>query len=180
MGARQQHGFNFESYIKETYHIEDCSEGHYTYKWDGMLNGEPVPIKTEQLGSDIEMASFQRNAENTDNFYLIVGFWEDSKDNIVSIETLYVQGNEWHSLFNQDIVNKCSQLINTITNDYADDEKWKQARLALTKEWKENTQNLIRPRFKRDHKSQKRMQCAINNKDFYSYFIPKYKREIYA
>ena len=25
----------------------------------------------------------------------------------------------------------------------------------------------IRPRFKRDHKSQKRIQCAINNKDFF-------------
>lgn len=178
MSARQQHGFDFQDYAKKLFHIGDCDEDSYTYEWDGMLNGEPVSIKTEELGTDIEMASFQRNAENTDNFYLIVGFWEGSKDNIVSIETLYIQGDEWHQLFNQKIVDKCSELLQTVTNDHADDEKWKQGRLALTKEWKENTQNLVRPRFKRDHKRQKRMQCAINYNDFYSYFLPRYRKEI--
>lgn len=178
VNERQKHGFVFEEFIKSSFNIQPCSNGHYTYKWDGMLNGYPVSIKTEKLGSDIEMASFIRNATNTDDFYLIVGFWDKEKDNIVSIETLFISGNEWHELFDQDIVQECQQFLETITNDVSDDEKWKVGRENLAEKWRKQTTNLIRPRFKRDHKTQKRMQCAINNKDFYEYFIPKYRKEI--
>lgn len=177
-GERQKHGFMFESYVKEKFNIQPCPEGHYTYKWDGMFNGYPVSIKTEKFGSDIEMASFVRNANNTDDFYLIVGFWEGEKDNITSIETLFIKGNEWHSLFNENIVKECEDFLNEITNDISDDEKWAIGRDALKAKWQAETSNLIRPRFKRDHKKQKRMQCAINNSDFYSYFVPKYKKEL--
>lgn len=177
-GERQKHGFAFEAYVKEKFNIQSCPEGHYTYKWDGILNGYPVSIKTEKFGSDIEMASFVRNANNTDDFYLIVGFWEGKKDNIVSIETLFIKGNEWHSLFNEDIVKECENFLKEITNDASDDEKWAIGRDALKAKWQTETSNLIRPRFKRDHTKQKRMQCAINNGDFYSYFIPKYKKEL--
>lgn len=178
MAARQQHGFDFESYCKEQFHVLDCPEGHYTYKWDGILNGKPVSIKTEKIGSDIEIASLQRNAENEEDFYLIVGFWKGNKENIISIETLYIIGNEWHQLFDLEIVNECSLLVKEISNDAKDDALWKKCRSELTKKWKQNTPNLIRPRFKRDHKTQKRMQCAINNKDFYCYFLPKYQKEV--
>lgn len=177
-GERQSHGFKFETYVKEKFNIQPCPKGHYTYKWDGMLNGYPVSIKTEALGSDVEMASFMRNASNTDDFYLIVGFWSGEKDNIVALETLFISGEEWHSLFNQDIVNECQDFLNTITNDVSDDEKWTEGRKILSAKWEEQTSNLIRPRFKRDHKTQKRMQCAINYTDFYNYFIPKYRKEI--
>ena len=177
-GERQKHGFKFEEYVKAKFNILPCPEGHYTYKWDGMLDGHPVSIKTEKVGSDIEMASFIRNAVNIDSFYLIVGFWDGEKDNIVSIETLFIPGDEWHKLFNQDIVQECQEFLDTITNDISDDDKWKEGRIALTDKWKEQTTNLIRPRFKRAHKTQKRMQCAINNTDFYEYFIPKYRKEL--
>ena len=66
-------------------------------------------------------------------------------------------------------------LLNNITNDVSDDLKWKKEITVLRTEWKNKTTNLIRPRFKRDHKKQKRIQCAINNKDFYNYFIKKYE-----
>ena len=178
VGERQGHGFKFENYIKNLFNIQSCPEGHYTYKWDGMLNGYPVSIKTEQNGSDIEMASFIRNAENTNSFYLIVGFWEGTKDNIVTIETLFIDGNEWHQLFNQSLVQECQNFLYEITNDYSDDEKWKKGCEILRNRWQTETSNLIRPRFKRDHKTQKRMQCAINYTDFYNYFIPKYRKEI--
>ena len=56
-----------------------------------------------------------------------------------------------------------------------DDALWKQQITLLRKEWSEKTPNLVRPRFKRDHKKQKRVQCAINNKDFYNYFIKRYQ-----
>jgi hypothetical protein len=70
---------------------------------------------------------------------------------------------------------KFKNLLNNITNDKKDDEKWKTQITQLTKEYKILTPNLVRPRFKRDHKKQKRIQCAINNKDFYNYFVVKYE-----
>ena len=177
-GERQKHGFKFEDYAKKMFNIQPCPKGHYTYKWDGMLNGHPVSIKTEEINTDVEMASFTRNASNTDDFYLIVGFWQGKKDNIVAIETLFISGTEWHELFDQDIVQECQKFLGTVTNDVSDDEKWTIGREALTAKWQENTSNLIRPRFKRDHKTQKRMQCAINYTDFYEYFLPKYRKEL--
>lgn len=176
MAERQEHGFTFENYIKSLYKIQNYSNS-YTSQWDGILNNYPVSIKLEKIGTDIELASFTRNASITEDFYLIVGFWEDSKDNIISIKKLFISGNQWHNLFNQEIVNKCQNLINTISNSPKDDDFWRNERIKLTKEWKKTTPNLIRPRFKRDHKTQKRMQCAINNKDFFKYFIPKYEVE---
>ena len=177
-GERQSHGFKFETFIKEKFNIQPCPNDHYTYKWDGMLNGYPVSIKNEQNGSDIEMASFMRNATNTDNFYLIVGFWENSKDNIVAIETLFINGDEWHQLFNEEIVKECQNFLQEITNDTSDDFRWKKGCKILKEKWAITTPNLVRPRFKRDHKTQKRMQCAINYSDFYNYFIPRYRKEI--
>lgn len=177
-GERQGHGFKFESFAKEKFNIQPCPQGHYTYKWDGILNGYPVSIKTEQNNSDVEMASFMRNAANEDSFYLIVGFWEGSKDNIVTIETLFIDGMEWHQLFDEDIVQECQTFLHQITNDVSDDLPWKEGCKALKEKWIEATPNLVRPRFKRDHSTQKRMQCAINYSDFYNYFVPKYRKEI--
>lgn len=175
-GERQKHGFDFENFVKEKYNIVSCPEGHYTYKWDGMLNGYPVSIKTAKNKTDVGMASFVRNAENIEDFYLIVGFWEEDKNNIVAIETLFINGNEWHQLFDEAIVQECQQFLLEITNDSSDDEKWQEGCQLLKNKWQEATNNLIRPRFKRDHTKQKRMQCAINYNDFYNYFIPKYQK----
>lgn len=176
-GERQIHGFQFENYIKKYLNISDCPNGHYTYKWDGILNNYPVSIKTAKYGTDIEMASFLRNAQNTEDFYLIVGFWEGEKNNIVETYILFIPGEEWHKLFNEQIVQECIDFLGSVTNDVSDDKKWEIGRNILKEKWINETCNLIRPRFKRDHKTQKRMQCAINNNDFYNYFIPKYKKE---
>jgi hypothetical protein len=175
---RQGHGFDFQKYARELFGIDPWDDDGYTDPWDGILNGHPVSIKTEDVGTDIEMASFMRNASNTEDFYLIVGFWEGSEENIVTIETLFIKGTEWHTLFNEDLVQECQNFLHQVTNDHSDDAKWKTGIKALKNRWEQETLNLIRPRFKRDHKKQKRMQCAINYSDFYTYFIPKYRKEI--
>jgi len=175
---RQNHGFNFEKECFNKYSIIP-SQG-YTDKWDGYLGEIPVSIKTAKLGSDIEMADFFRQASISEDFYLIVGFWseEKGKNCIIEEHILFINGKEYHSLFSQDYIVKFRELLDTITNDKSDDERWKSKISEYRSEWKKNTPNLIRPRFKRDHKTQKRIQCAINNKDFYSYFISRYAKEM--
>lgn len=171
-GERQAHGFLFEDYVMKTYGVDPSTE--YTSKWDGTLNGYPVSIKTEKLGSDIEMADFRRNAENEESFYLIVGFWSGDKTNIVKVETLFIDGNEWHQLFPSHFIEDFANMLASVTNDRSDDAKWKALMAEQKRAWIAETDNLVRPRFKRDHRSQKRVQCAINNKDFYNHFVAKY------
>ncbi len=173
MAERQQHGFKFEQLCKEKYKV--ILAKNYTNRFDGKLNNLPVSIKCEKLGSDIELADYFRNSQITEDFYMIVGFWKDTKENIVETHLLKINGQEFHQLFNLSFNERFQNLLDNITNDYSDDIKWKQAITSLKKEWKLATSNLIRPRFKRDHKTQKRIQCAINNNDFYNYFVKNYE-----
>lgn len=173
---RQSHGFDYQKEVVKRLNITE-SKG-YTDKWDGILNGFPVSIKTEKLGSDIEMADYFRISSITEDFYLIVGFWDGEKTNIVDERILFIKGAEFNSLFNPIFGAKFKHLLASITNDRSDDEKWTTMRKELTAEYKQLTPNLVRPRFKRDHKTQKRIQCAINNKDFYNYFVKKYEVKI--
>lgn len=174
---RQGHGFVFEEYVESKYGV-NRNDAQYTAKWDGSLNGIPVSIKTAKIGTDVEMADFRRNAENTEDFYLFVGFWEGEKTNIVDEHVLLIRGEEWHELFPTHFVQDFAEMLDNITNSHEDDAKWRDMIAEQKERWQEETQNLIRPRFKRDHKSQKRVQCAINNGDFFNYFVPKYEKEI--
>ena len=169
---RQSHGFAFENIIRNKYGI--VKNPNYTGKWDGWLNGIPVSIKLEQFKTDVEMADFFRNANNTEDFYLIVGFWQGNKKNIVSYYTLFIPAREWAGLFNKECEKYFSYIIENITNDRGDDTKWKKWIKEGKEKWQSSTPNLIRPRFKRDHKAQKRIQCAINYQDFINYFVKKY------
>lgn len=173
---RQKHGFLFEEKIIENFGL--IKENNYTSRWDAFTtNGTPVSIKVEKIGSDIELADYFRNADINQDFYLIVGFWKDDKTNIVETRVLKIKGREWQELFISEFSELLHDLLSSITNDKKDDTKWKTKTKEIKKLWKEKTKNLIRPRFKRDHKTQKRVQCAINNKDFYNYFIPRYEVE---
>ena len=91
---RQGHGFSFEQKVEELFGVDRTNRA-YTDKWDGVLRGFPVSIKVAKLGTDIEMADIRRNAYNTEDFYLIVGFWEGEKTNIVKIETLFIPGKDF-------------------------------------------------------------------------------------
>ena len=170
---RQGHGLKYENLVIQRYNIN--KDKNYTDEWDGLLGDTPVSIKCIKKGAEIDLASFKRNAMKTSDFYLIVGFWEDKKDNIVEEHVLLINGKEWHQLFPLHFIDDFDEMLNNITNDRSDDAKWKKMISEQRKQWKLETDNLIRPRFKRDHKTQKRIQCAISNQDFYSYFLPKYE-----
>ena len=177
---RQAHGLSYQEEIIERYNLStiDPKTGKkltYTDKWDAFFHSIPVQIKDKKLGGNIELADMFRQSETAEDFLLIVGFWKNEKNNIVKEHILYIKGNEWHSMFNQECLHEYRLLLNTISNDYSDDIKWKNETDKLRDKWKKTTPYLIVPRPKRDHKDQKRLQCAINNAPFYKYFLPKYE-----
>lgn len=171
---RQIHGFNYELDVISRFNL--IKEEKYTSAYGAFTkSGYPVSIKLEKRNTDIELGDYFRNERNLQSFFLIVGFWEREKNNIVEQKILFIPGEEWHYLFNTDLTPVFRDIIDNITNLKQDDKKWKESIKWARKEWKNTTNNLIRPRFKRDHKKQKRIQCAINNKDFYKYFCSRYE-----
>lgn len=173
---RQIHGFIYEQEVVKRFNLRKQSE--YTAVWDAYTqDGIPVSIKTEKVRTDIELGDYFRNARNEQDFYLVVGFWEKDKTNIIEEKILFIPGVIWRSLFVKSFEEKLHKLLREITNSPTDDKKWKELIAHFRNEWKQETDNLIRLRFKRDHKKQKRIQCAINNKDFFNYFCKNFEIE---
>jgi len=173
MAERQLHGFTYQKDIIARYNLIDDKE--YIGEWDAYYHDIPVSIKTEKYKTDIEMADIYRQYNINCDFILQVGFWKGNKNHIVEEHTLLIKANEYHQLFDKNILEEYKILLKEITNSHDDDTKWKKAINNLRSKWEKNTSNLIRPRPKRDHKEQKRIQCAINNKDFYRVYLPKYE-----
>lgn len=163
---RQAHGFNNEDRVKSDYELLDYAgeTNGYTGKYDAQTKeGIPVSIKTEKLKSDVELGDYFRNAQVNQDFYLVVSFWENEKNNIVEEYHVKFPAEEWKKLFNHNLDDKIRRVIQEASNDYSYDAIWTQKIKKLKEEY---GNNIIRLRPKRDHKTQKRMQCAISYADF--------------
>lgn len=166
-GANQKHGFDNELRIVNKHNLLHMKDD-YTAPWDALTLGEdpvPVSIKTKSAGGAVEMGDFFRNASKTEDFFLSVSFWQHKTDNIVSEHILYLPIDYWSSQFPQHLNLKIKKFLKIITNDYADDARWTLGCSRLQAEWAQ-TGSIIRLAPKRDHKTQKRMQCTIPYKNF--------------
>lgn len=173
---RQAHGLNNEDRVKLDYGLLDYGgvTSGYTGKYDAQTKeGVPVSIKTEKIKSDIELGDYFRNAQVNKDFYMVVSFWEEKKDNIVEEYRVKFPVEDWKKLFNHGLDDKIRRVIKEASNDYAYDSIWTQKINELKEEY---GNNIIRLRPKRDHKKQKRMQCAISYADFLM-LHDKYKTE---
>ena len=192
MAARQKHGFDYQNLIIKQLKLEPdknyIGENDAYYKEeDGKLYS--VQIKFIKEGSSIDLGDYRRNKHRDKNFILIVGFWEDIPGNIADEYILYPPLEWWSELFQTDkhFDNDIYKFLKNITNDKNDDIIWKNGIEEFKKRWNtswqafrpvfENKWNdkyperIIQPRFKRDHKKQKRIQCAIPNKMFFEHFV---------
>lgn len=191
MAARQQHGFKYQDNIINTWGL--VKEKSYVGEYDGYFvdNNFPVQIKTIKFGSAIDLGDYKRNSTKDKNFILFIGFWKGNNNN-VSFENehiLIINSNWWRDLFMapKELIDKMYTLLHNISNDKSDDVFWKQETKKLISLWKSSwklyrysffykwgldyPERLIIPRFKRDHKKQKRIQCSIPNKLFNKYFL---------
>jgi len=192
MAARQQHGFDYQNYVIKLLGLKP--DKNYIGKNDAYCQEKdgieyPVQIKFIKKGSAIDLGDYRRNKNKTKNFAFIVGFWEGIKGNITEEHILYPPFEWWTGLFSADdnFDTDMYKFLGSISNNISDDIKWIAGRKKLTKRWndywishsvefekkweEEYPKRLIIPRFKRDHKTQKRIQCAIPNKMFYSHFL---------
>lgn len=166
MNERQKHGFIYEEYIINKNNL--IKENNYTSKWDGyeLYKGvkTPVSVKCMKINSNIEFGDFKRQLEINEDFILYVGFWENNKQNIIEEYKILIKKDSWCKYFgNKKIIKQMLDELKTISNSYFDDNKWLKYRTKYKESYGESILSL---RFKRDHKKQKRIQCAITKNNF--------------
>lgn len=163
MVARQQHGFDYEQYIIQKYNLHKTLK--YTDPYDAYYNGIPIQIKCSKYGSSIEFGDYIRNKNKQENFILIIGFWKLHKRvNEVKENIFYIDYHKFTNQLQYHYDKRMFVELKLITNLKIDDIRWKQFCTKYRSLWPK--ENLLSIRFKRDHKQQKRIQCALNWRRF--------------
>jgi hypothetical protein len=173
MAERQVHGFKYEEKCFKNNPHWNSNSDEYTAKWDAFdtIEQKPVSIKCIQLGASIDFGDIFRMSSIDEDFILQVGFWADEKDNIVEEYTINISKQEWSKIIgNIDFFHQAKKEMAEITNDYEDDPKWAAFRIKCKKQWGDS---ILQPRFKRDHKNQKRIQCGITYNNLIENFVNK-------
>lgn len=201
MSARQQHGFDSQKETIEL--LGGVPEKCYTASYDGVNvseRNEQLEVKCIKYGAPIELADYGRNRDkhllqthDVSEFVLAVNFHDGSdKKTIIENDLFYIPLSwwGWHFRSPDGFDDSIKDFMNNITNSYTDDSRWTEGRLYFMKIWEDYWQTSIRSqffdycgvdlpsrliqlRFKRDHDKQKRVQCAIRNKDYYKYIVPQ-------
>jgi hypothetical protein len=159
---RQSHGFEYEKIVSAKYNL--TSDKNYTGLWDAyMPNGVPCVIKTFKQKTELPLSDIFINSSRNTDFYLIYGIWKGDKTNIIEEKIILVDINKWKELFEWDNYKELNNWIkNLVSNNYNYDLTWRLEVKEWKKKWGEH--KTIQPRFKRDHKTQRRIQTAVANK----------------
>lgn len=170
---RQYHGFVYENLVRNKYNITNSENRQY----NGYIEDTPVLITTCKKGTEVCLSDIFKISQIKEDIILIVGVWSDFKNNIVDeyickIPNIFIKSNIIYS-----ILPTMSNLLETISNNESDDQIWKREILKIRTKWN-STKTMLRPRFKRDHKKQKRIQCSIRYNDFIKNIYPYYKIEL--
>lgn len=163
---RQKHGFQYELQTICKYNLKKADS--YTCPFDAYYKDIPVQIKCIKYGSCIEMGDYIRNKSKKNDFILIIGLWDGKKENIIQEIVLFIN----HQLFKKHLQfhldDEMLYEMKTISNSRLDDLSWKRFCFKYKNKWPRA--NIMQLRFKRDHKRQKRIQCAIPWKSFNNQF----------
>ena len=160
---RQGHGFEYQQLMCERHNL--LSDENYTGMWDAYRpDGIPCVIKTFKHGSELPLADIFNNVSRDRDFYLIYGVWKGKKSNIIEERVVFIDIIKWRELFDWTHYEGLNNWIkNLVSNSYSYDMTWK----SEVKEWKGRwgKDRIVQPRFKRDHKTQRRIQSAVAYKN---------------
>ena len=166
---RQKHGLNYENIVFNKF-PNIRRNPIYTGKWDGFLGKDniPVSIKTRKLGSnDVEMGDFFRQSQVNEDFILFLSFWEYdiNKEKKIVEEYIFVVPRIFY--INNFPLSYVEEQKNVFDNVDVNEERNRQKDLEWIQrrnEYKKRRQSSgskVKIRYKKDHKGQKRIQCAF-------------------
>lgn len=173
MAERQFFGFKFQDEYCKLHNL--TNNKNYTSFFDAKdNNGLNYQIKTYKDKSELMMANPFRYLENKEDFILIIAN-RDENNNILSTKKVFIDNVSFKQfLIKQNFterINYCQNVLNSVTNNYCDDEKFKNL---MKKEKGARKNSIINIQAKRDHKSQKRVQWSIPNR-YIDKFISLFK-----
>lgn len=182
---KQKNGFLIEEKILN--HLNINKDKNYTNKYDADYIEDNikyiVEIKSVKNNNEICFSSFSSKFDKIFlefDFYKIIVVKYDNNKKIKNVYEVDIPIKDFIEMLGGDkilnIIKKYEYDIkHNITNEYSDDIKWKN----MCKEYnKLLLDSFLKPRPKRDHKKQKRLQCAISQKEFYS-LTEKYEKKNY-
>lgn len=171
---RQYPGIQIEHAIISRLNLKKA-EG-YTDKFDAFskVDSTPFQIKSKKVKKlsfnkkvKIEFGGFDR-LKKTENFVVIIENYQMVNHSVFEIDSFefLVDYKKWNALIDDDAISLLhkSNVFDGISNDHSDDAIWKKRRSSLKKEYIKNypaMSQYFMPRFKRDHKNQKRVQVGV-------------------
>lgn len=164
---RQKHGFDYEKQIIARERLIPSP------KYNGPIDAYkqcgpariPVSIKLTKLGGEICLGSYPDARIVKDDFILHLGFWNGTKTNIVDERAYFIPAQKWRDQCHYTEHKSMMEELKLQTNLREDDDKWKEYMARHQDAWDREQFRYLRLRFKRDHKSQKRIQLAIPKAD---------------
>ncbi len=160
---RQIHGFLYETQIIDRYKLVKCEK--YISEYDAYTStGTPVQIKYRKYKSSICFGDLKRNMLKERDFILVIGTWKDNHNNKISEDVYHINYEKFTSMCFFKNLNLALSEMKTISNSKEDVSLLKKMTLKYKKIYPK--ENIIHINFKRDHKSQKRIQCSISNKNY--------------
>ena len=164
--AAQTHGFVFESVVLGLPGFTPARPGAI---FDGALNGVPVSIKTHAAGTDLCLGDYARQAAITEAFILVVGTYAQEATTGAKrdwhVETFMIAAADWTARLHYSAAGAMRAGLALISNLSADDARWKAFMLEHTSAFaREHAEDapMVALAGKRDHTTQKRIQCRIN------------------
>lgn len=160
---RQIHGIEYEKKLCSKHNL--IFDENYTAIWDAYKpDGIPCVIKTFKEKSELPLSDIFKNALRDEDFYLMYGIWKGEKSNIIEEKVIFIDINKWKELFDWNRYDELNNWIkNLVSNNYDYDMIWKSEVEVWKNRWGKD--RLIQPRFKRDHKTQRRIQSAVAYKN---------------
>lgn len=170
---RQKHGLDFQEAVVEALGYKSNT---YSAKFDARKINDceletGVSVKYQRFKADLSFGDIERQLIIDEPFELIAGFWQHSKYTVVEFYHIMVCPNLWQSLFGDRFI--IQEFQNYIKFEVQQDATyratvWKKRRIEFQTRY-----NLTSPVIKMRPKvsnSNKRLQCAINYKDFIEIF----------
>lgn len=174
MAEVQQHGFDFEKWVRVTFFNEYI--GSYSQKWDiaanqadhpdvvGMLKGAPVSVKLIKYKSPIGLGDALRQRRIDEPFVMIVGFWVQRSPFekwILDIGCIRFSSELWSSLWGGVSAARLMDLDALVKDAATPYLKVREQAKAFKKDLLRDMgcKFVINPKI--DSKTQRRVQCSL-------------------
>lgn len=168
----QNHGFIFEDWVKGVLGVKNLAY-KYTQKWD--VPGEaPISVKCMGLTNALEFGSTVRIWEIKETFTIVLGRWKQVKDKkvIKSIDEIEITPKILTKMRGGIALEELRDFDKKIKS-FPAGKVGQKSGIEFAKKWKferKNRMGLLTITHKIDSKSQRRIQCNLNYKNYLKLF----------